>query len=200
MDNIIKNLQLKAPRCLPVAVVVATALTHTGGAITGSCASDLFRTAILKKFPFPLGFGVAGDGVWSLHNAGRVKWAATPEKFTTFRRHPPTASAQEIQAGGYARKYSQLAAEMVDVWLAGCPGDFPGPIMADMKQLLARSIDYEHCQRHYNSYRKNRWPWSLNPAAWRARTRQNQVKRQVLEIKARIFRKTHPVKSTATPI
>ncbi len=99
MDFIIERLNLKEPAPVAPAVVLAVALLHTCGAITGSCASDLFRTTVLQQNPFPLDFGTAGDGAWSLQNAGRARWATTPERMTTFRIHPPTASTNEVKTG-----------------------------------------------------------------------------------------------------
>ncbi len=178
LDDLVKRLKLHEPVRLPSAVIVATALLHTGGALTGSCASDLFRSSILQKHPFPLDFGVAGDGAWSLQNAGRVNWAVTSEKVTTFRRHPPTASVREIKEGEIADRYAKTASKMVNDWLTNREASFPDQIIADMKKLLAVSVEYEQRRRQYNAFRKRQWPWSLNPAAWLARVRRNQLRRQ----------------------
>lgn len=179
MDDVIKRLRLRAPCRLHPTIMVAAALTHTGGAITGSCASDLFRTATLQKYPFPLDFGVAGDAAWNLDNVGRVIWAATPEKVTTFRRHHPTASTGEIKMGQVASNFAPRANKVVNEWLQSCPAGVPMEICADIKQLLAVSIEYERSCHRSNVFRKSKWPWILNPRAWLARTRRYELKSQV---------------------
>lgn len=188
MCDIVKTLRLKEPRRLAAGVIVAAALAHTGGAITGSCASDLFRTVILQQFPFPLDFGMAGDGAWSLQNAARLKWAVTLEKITTFRLHPPTASAREIREGEVFNRFSEMATEVIHGWMADNSTNYPEQTTENMKRLLFISIEYEQRRRQYNSYRKGHWPWSLNPAAWQARMRRNQLKRQTHDLMESICR------------
>jgi len=179
MDDVIKRLHLRKPSRLQPIIVVATALTHTGGAITGSCASDLFCTATLQKYPFPLDSGVAGDGAWSLENVGRIVWAVTPEKVTTFRRHPPTASANEIKLGKISNNFTQRARHVVDEWLQSCPAEMPVAIGEDIKRLLSASIEYERLARQCNVFRKSKWPWILNPQAWLTRAHRNALRSQV---------------------
>jgi Glycosyl transferase family 2 len=176
MDDTIAALNVKEPCCLSAAVMVATALKHTGGAITGSCASDLFRTSVLQKYPFPTDRGVAGDGSWSLQNAGRIQWAVTLEKSSTFRHHPTAASIQEVQAGNNNDRFVPMATDMVAGWLENCLENVPDAVRANVKQLLAVSIEHEEFRRRYNVLRKKRWPWFLNPAAWQIRSTRNQQK------------------------
>jgi len=187
MDDVIRRLKLQKPARLPPAIVVATVLVHTGGAITGSCASDLFRTATLQKTPFPLNFGVAGDGAWSLQNAGRVTWAATPEKVTVFRRHPTVASTAEVKAGGISNQFAPLAGKMVSEWLESNSSEAPVEVREDIRRLLALSIEYEDSRRRFNCLRRGKWPWILNPAAWKIRTERNQLKIQVQALSQKIY-------------
>jgi len=191
MDDIVKHLRLQQPCCLPSAVMVAVALTHTGGAITGSCASDLFHTTTLQNHPFPLGFGVAGDGAWSLANTGRIVWAVTPEKVTTFRRHPSTASAAEIKAGDVANNFAQRANDVVSEWLQSCPAGVASETYADIRRLLPLAVEYERSCRRYNDFRKNKCPWILNPRAWLARSRRNALKSRVNDLMQKICRQSY---------
>jgi len=186
MDDVIQRLQLCEPCRLRPTIMVAAALTHTGGAITGSCASDLFQTATLQNYPFPLDFGVAGDGAWSLENIGRIVWAITPKRVTTFRRHPTLASAKEITAGKVSNNFAQRASRVVTGWLQSCPADVAPASCADIRRLLAISIKYDQSCRRYNGFRKNEWPWILSPRAWLARTRRNALKSQVNDLMQKI--------------
>lgn len=203
MDDIVKTLQLREPCRLSSAVMVATALAHIGGAMTGSCASDLFHTVTLQNYPFPSDFGVAGDGAWSLENIGRSVWAVTPQKITTFRRHPPTASAKEIKAGKVSSNFAQKANKVVTEWLQSCPAGVPAEICADIKQLLSLSIEYERFCRRCDVFRKGKWPWILNPQAWLARARRNELKARVNDLRRKICDRSyygHHLSSTRQPV
>jgi hypothetical protein len=191
MLDVMRRLGVQEPVRLPSTIMVATAFLHTGGAITGSCASDLFRTAILQKYPFPLDFGTAGDGGWSLQNAGRVIWAATPEKVTTFRRHPPTASATEIKVGETANQFAQLAKKIAADWLEANTDYVSTEVCAHIRSLLSLSIKHEELRRRYNAFRKGKWPWVLNPTAWRTRTQRNQLKLHINGLMQWICKQVH---------
>lgn len=172
---------------LPPLAVISAALTLTTGAVTGSCASDLFRTAILKQFPFPTEFGTAGDGAWSLQNAGRLRWAVTARQDTTFRRHPPTASAAEIQAGKNARRFEALAMMMVSDWLGRNSPSLTPSQVDGLKALLAAAIAQEADRDSYDVLRRQAWPWILNPSAWATRARRNAHRRELAELKAKLL-------------
>jgi hypothetical protein len=187
MADVIQQLNIKEPVRLPSAIMVAAALKHTGGAITGSCASDLFCTATLKKHPFPLDFGTAGDGAWSLLNAGRIHWAATPEKVTTFRRHPTMASACEVKVGGISNRFAQLVNKMVPEWLESGQCDASVEVCEHIRRLMSISMEHEARRRQYDALRKGKWPWILNPAAWQARRRRNQMKSKACHLMQKII-------------
>jgi hypothetical protein len=176
MDEVIGRLKLNEPARLPSAIVVATALTHTGGALTGSCASDLFRTEVLQKNPFPLAFGAAGDGAWSLQHASCLTWAVTPEKFTTFRLHPPTASASEVEVGKTADNFAPLTRTIILDWLESNAHDASVEERDDIRRLLALTTELAALRERCHCLRKAKWPWILNPSAWTARSRRNQLK------------------------
>jgi hypothetical protein len=179
MEFIIQQLDLRQPALLAPAVVLATGLLRIGEAISGSCSSDLFQTALLQKHPFPLDYGKANDGAWSLQNAGRVNWAATPEKVTTFRIHAPASSALEIKAGKAAsqsNKFVQMAAGAVSAWLESNSDDAPAQICESLRRLQPLAVEYHEFHRRYHLLRKKKWPWIFNPSAWKVRARRNQLK------------------------
>jgi len=186
IDDVIRRLGLPEPARLPSCIVVATSLVHTGGAITGSCASDLFRTAVLQKYPFPLNFGKAGDGAWSLQNAGRVHWAVTPEKMTFFRYHPTMASAAEAKAGEVTNQFAAMAGKMVAEWLEANAEQVSSEVCKNISQLLSLSIQLAAARRSYNVFRKNIWPWYLNPVAWRTRAWRNKIKLEASQVAQKI--------------
>ena len=187
MDDVIDFLAPECPLQLPSAMAVATVLARNDSALTGSCASALFRTAVLQQFPFPLNAGTAGDRVWGLQNAGRLKFAVTPQRVTTFRIHPSTASAQELCESKEGFQFSEAATQMLDAWIAECSGSHSEEVIADMRRLLEASCAYETYRMRHNLRRRSRWPWCLSPAGWKTRSLRNQTKRQVFELKEKIF-------------
>ena len=187
MDFIIARLDLRVPALLAPAVVLTTAFLHTGGAILGSCASDIFRMVVLKKYPFPLDFGTAGDGAWSLQNAGRINWAATPEKVTTFRIHPPTASADEVESG---KNFGQMAAHAASEWLKSNSANVSSETHESISRLMVLSTEYQESCRRYTSLRKGKWPWILNPSAWIARSQREQLKARVNSLTQMFYRRS----------
>lgn len=188
MDDLVQTLSIREPRLLPSAATVTNALAFTGGALTGSCASDLFRTAVLKEYPFPSTVGTAGDGAWSLINAGRLRWAVTPEKVTTFRMHPSTASALELLDGNENEWYATMSTEMVQAWLACSEAEFFPQVVSAIRQLLVMSITYKEYCRQHNFNRRGVWPWYLNPRAWQVRIARNRIKWQVFEARNSILK------------
>jgi glycosyltransferase involved in cell wall biosynthesis len=194
MDIIIRRLDLTKPALVPPAVLLATALLHNGGAVSGSCSSDLFRTALLQKHPFPLDYGNAGDGAWSLQNAGRARWAATPEKVSTFRIHPPTASDLEIKTGrdsSESYEFAQMAIKAFSEWLESNPGDITAETRENIEKLLPLAAAYKEFHQRYKALKKGKYPWILKPSAWRARSRRNQIKSQINPLTQKIYNHNH---------
>jgi hypothetical protein len=116
-----------------------------------------------------------------------VTWAVTPEKMTLFRLHPTVASAAEVNAGGIADQFASLAMKMVSEWLESNSSEVPFGARAEIARLLDVSIKYDESRREYNSLRKGNWPWILNPAAWVARSRRNEIKNRINSLSQRIY-------------
>jgi glycosyltransferase involved in cell wall biosynthesis len=190
MDDIIQRLRLQEPVRVPSDIMVAAAFRYTGMAISGSCSSDLFRTALLQKHPFPLHYGKAGDGAWSLQNAGRARWAATPEKVSTFRIHPPASSDLEIKIGmasSDSNEFAQIAANMVSEWLESYSSNILAQSRKDIELLLPIAIKYNVLQQQYKAFRKEKLPWILKPSAWIARSQRNQLRAQVNSLTLKVY-------------
>ncbi len=70
IDDIIKTLNITAPRKLSKLEAVIFAVMQMKGALLGSSASNLYRTGVMKRLPFPTEFG--NDGRWCLGVAARA--------------------------------------------------------------------------------------------------------------------------------
>ena len=97
IDDLIETLAVTRPRTVSWLEVLLFTAVHLDGTLLGSSASNLYRTDALQKFPFPADFGKAGDAAWAARHFADVKWAVTPEKFSTFLCHPDWTAAVERQ-------------------------------------------------------------------------------------------------------
>ena len=184
IDEIITNLSIKRPRRLKKTEALLFAMTSIGGAMTGSCASDLFRTKALQQYPFPTEFGVAGDGAWGIKYAAYVSWAVEPGRFSTFLKHPRSLSETDRKSGEQSIAWEELARQAVES--AKRDGVLSPEDCADLKieELMQELAEYQKQKKAFDGWRRGAFPWILNPAAWRRRVRRNRAARRLREIKA----------------
>jgi hypothetical protein len=188
VDDVISSLGLTAPRGLHKLEALVFAAAHPEGALLGSCASNIFRTEMLKRLPFPTEFGTAGDGAWGMRHAAEVAWAVVPEKFSTFLVHPTNASETERKTLREASRMDEVLRGAVQAWLAaGVVGaeELARVRWAEWDAALRSFIDGKTA---FDRHRRGGFPWSLNPAAWRVRTRRNRARRRLDELKREALR------------
>ena len=182
LDEIINISRLKKPVIISPAIMVACAFKNTGGALTGSCASDLFLTKALQEHPFPTSYGTAGDGPWGMQNASSLAWAVTPVIISTFLRHPPAASVSEVKTGGVLTDYPKRALQLMSSWHTISKENYLPNINEYLKNLSLISIQYEQAQTKYNKLRQELWPWILRPSVWALRIHRNSCRNQCQKI------------------
>ena len=188
IDDIVTTLRVTHPRRLRPVEALIFAITNPNAAMLGSCASNLFRTAMLQRAPFPVDFGTAGDGAWGLLHAADVAWAVVPERFSSFRQHPTNASASERASFQQARPLEQLAREAV---AAACRIGLLTPAESArlrLDELLEALAAYLEGKRRCDRFRKAARPWILRPAAWRARWNRNRAQARLQALKAQAVR------------
>ena len=187
IDDIVLSLDLKAAaRIHPLEILVFVAY-HFNSAITGSCASCLFQTKTLQKYPFPTEFGVAGDGAWGIKNAAKISWGILPEKVSTFLKHPLEPSPLNRKRHSNELKWMQLLSDSVERWiLEGCLssedismlrfGEFHGAIR-------------KYCETKilFDKMRRAPFPWIFNLKAWGSRSKRNETALEVSILRAEIL-------------
>jgi hypothetical protein len=72
----------------------------------GSSASNLYRTSVLKQFPFPTDVGPTGDVLWALVNAGKVRATFCGRRTGRFVVHGKDPSASVERDESIASTYS----------------------------------------------------------------------------------------------
>ena len=155
--------------------------------ILGSSASNLYRTEILQRYPFPTDFGHAGDTAWAIRHAFHISLAVTPRVFSRFVLHPSSARAEGAQKKSLATRMFDLAREAVGE-LQSKPGAAPIPDRALplLRELPAELQKLRELQDRYNDFRHRPLPWIINPAAWNLRTARNRQRAVVAQTKAGI--------------
>jgi len=174
IDDVVRSLKIKVPRRLHRLEALVFACVHATRALTGSCASDVFRTAILQRFPFPTEYGTAGDGTWSVQHAAEVSWSIVPGSFSTFLLHSTATSQAENRQRPDAPRPDGLLRAAVGRWLSeGVVSE------ADLRQINWGELEsavtgYLDAKETFDRHRKGGGPWILKPGAWRARGRRER--------------------------
>ena len=73
-----------SPRLLSKLETVIALCSYGSGSILGSSAANIYRTAVLQDYPFPVEFGHAGDTAWALRNCARIRLVIFPRAISTF--------------------------------------------------------------------------------------------------------------------
>jgi len=180
VDDLIAMRKITRPRALHPLEVIAFTATNLGAALSGSCASDLFRTSVLRQFPFPLSHGKSSDAAWSVLHVADIKWAVTPEQFSTFLWHANAPSPQQD------REWN--AAPRLDLLL----GDALRGTEFDVQELLGAVTDWMNQKEQFDRLRKRPFPWYLRPGAWRTRWRRNAARQACLRSRERILSSLEP--------
>jgi hypothetical protein len=123
--------------------------------ILGSSASNLYRTAILQRFPFRTDFGTAGDLAWGLEHAGSVTLAILPARVSTFVFHPKSYAKSDYAVDDFTGRCLALARES-----AGEAGTIQRKVLDAWEQFLSA--------RNAVIKAKEAPAWFLAPGAWRA--------------------------------
>lgn len=173
IDDMVETFRVTSPRKLSRFEAVIFAATHPEAAMLGSVASDMFRTTVLKRFPFPKDFGTAGDGAWGLMHAAEVSWAVVPQKFSSFLLHPTGASADEKKSLQQSKPPHEVLGEAMESW-RGC-GLISNDDLQKLRwpELFRELSSYLDAKRAFDNNRRSPIPWWLNPSAWSTRSRRD---------------------------
>ena len=193
IDDIISTLGITAPRKLNKLEAVVFAVVHATGAITGSCASCLFRTATLKRFPFPTNFGTVGDGAWGWQHAAEVRWGVVPEKFSNFVVHPSNASQAEKQSFLTARRSDAVLRAGMESWRRSGVISDPDLARVGWNDLMSWLALYLDAKTAFDQNRHSAVTWLLNPRAWWNRLKRGRSARRLHKLKNEALGRCHEI-------
>jgi len=183
IDDILRRRKANGPVALHPLELVVYAATSGGGALLGSSASNLYRTSCLRGHPFPTEYGPAGDGAWAVLHAHELRWCVTTGRFSTFLMHDKSHAL--AKAPLYA---DQLLREALDQAVRTGTVRKTDLEAAHIPRLLTANAQWVAARDSFERDRKGRWPWSLNPAAWRRRAVRNRLSQSLLELRETALR------------
>ena len=169
------------------------ALLHIPNAILGSSASNLYRTAILQRAPFPADFGTVGDAAWAVSNILDCRFAVTPEIFSTFRDHPKAYPSKEYAVADLYEKSFNLARNALEQRLALDAALRAKAMQMDFERLFCNLGEYLKWRRRLDAERDRKLPWIFKPRAWRFRAERNRFYRRLQEHKKAVIKSSSAV-------
>jgi hypothetical protein len=185
IDDIIATLNITAPRKLTKLESVVFAMAHATGALLGSSASNLYRTRMLQRLPFPTDFGTGGDGAWGLLHAPEVAWAVMPGSFSTFLIHPTNASDDEKHSWRTARRPDQVLRAAMESWRNSGIVNDPESRDIGWEETLGALTSFLDAKAAFDQNRHGSVPWVVNPRAWQNRLERGRSARRLDELKRR---------------
>ncbi|HWD20740.1 MAG TPA: glycosyltransferase family A protein [Verrucomicrobiae bacterium] len=186
IDDVFERLTFPESVVLTPADQLIFSLTNLHGALLGSSASNLYRTACLRERPFPVDFGTVGDGAWVMQNMLDVRLVATRGRFSTFRFHEKSYSLADYQVDSLSLKLFRLAQQSLrqraaDPRVAQWLQELRWP---ELEAAMEISFADHAC---LESHRHKSIPWFFHGAAWRARARRNDAENLIRAIKDEIL-------------
>lgn len=171
IDDILSTLDVKVPiRIEGLPLLLFTALNITG-AILGSSASNLYRTDIVQKTPFPTDFGTAGDVGWGIIRMLTCRLGVTPLRFSTFREHVKAYAPSVYAVESINSKLFALVCVTWEAAIAKEPDLETRARANGIQALLDFMKGHIYWHERLVKERKRPLPWFLNPKAWIARHR-----------------------------
>lgn len=179
----IERLGITAPRLLHQAEVLFFAVTSGGNSVLGSSASNLYRTAVLRKFPFPTDYESAGDTAWGLLHWSDATFGVTTRSCANFLCHPrePPAQAAALHA-----RFAALAEETLRAAIAKNSDLAACPELKCLRDLLRETQLYRQQRQRLDEYRRRNVLWIFDWRAWQARRQRNRHRKQVRALRARV--------------
>jgi hypothetical protein len=187
IDDIVATLKITAPRRLAKLEAVVFAAMQMKGAILGSSASNLYRTQLMKRLPFPTEFGTTGDGAWGLQHAAEAVFGVVPGHFSSFLVHPAGGSDVEKKTYREAPRADAVLKAAMESWRANGAINDRELACLHWHDLMAWLGSYLDAKSAFDRDRRGGVPWILNPAAWRDRLARERASKQLQKIRREVL-------------
>ncbi|MBU6182383.1 MAG: glycosyltransferase family 2 protein [Verrucomicrobia bacterium] len=175
LDDILEDHRRTGPH---VAFSGLEAIVHAIGrpnsALLGSSASNLYHTEFFRNRPFPLDWGVAGDGGWVWQHAVEARWGAIPGTHSKFLIHPPQSRREDLKPKLQQRADWTLR-ESVPRWISSGIISKDQLEAIEFEKLAACLTEYLDAKEDLDAIRKAGVPWVFSPAAWKKRIKRRRA-------------------------
>lgn len=153
---------------------LVTALLSPEG-ILGSSASNLYRTDVLQRRPFPPQFGRCGDTAWALMHALEARWAVTPRVISEFLVHPNGAFAD-----GTDPARDLAFHRLVE---SACRAHASEEIPRLLLEWQSQTESLRQEEKRLKRSRRVGILWVMNPRAWATRARRDRLRANLVNLK-----------------
>jgi hypothetical protein len=187
IDDIIATLKITSPRKLTKLEAVTFCISLAPGTMLGNSSSDIYRTSVLQRFPFPTDFGTWGDGAWGLMHVAEVSWGIVPEKFSSFLVHPHDVSAAETKSYQEARRADEVLRSAGDAWRRSGAMNDDELARVGWDDFMALLNLYLDAKTAFDRRRRRPFPWILNPRAWQNRINRERLAGRLCKLRQRLL-------------
>jgi len=187
IHNLLEGASIKNPVKLEKPFAFLLAVRDLPGAILGSSASNLYRTEMVKKYPFPAEYGAAGDAAWAFLHAFDISLIVTPTPCARFLFHSrATISLQEKR--DRIRRMSDVALQVACQASGKLSLDGVSEYQVLMQQLLVVQRELYETQWNYEQIRRECRPWIFYSLAWQARQQRNRQRQKYWDMMKEVLR------------
>jgi glycosyltransferase involved in cell wall biosynthesis len=184
VDDIIDEMAPITRRFLTGLEALVYAVGRPESALLGSSASNLYRTAFFQQHPFPLDWGVGGDGGWVWHHVAEARWGVLAGSYSTFLIHPPQSQKKDLHPP-IKQKLSEVLGRSMERWVS--EGVLTHDVLARVEwpRLFDAFKNYLDLKDGLDASRRNKGIWFLRPSAWLQRSRRKKAAVALLESRGR---------------
>lgn len=177
--RLIKLMNIEEPTCLHGWPLFLFAIACCPDALLGSSASNLYRTSVLQRHPFPTQYGMIGDGAWGVCNALHLRLAITPQRFSHFRAHAKSYDLLDYTVDDVKSKLWELGQSSMNEMLHQRPDWRVAAERYQLSRLFASAAEMQRWSLLLDQERDRFSPWFLSPSAWRARLGRSRFEKEV---------------------
>lgn len=179
IDDIIDEMAPHHRRFLSGLEALVFAVGRPESALLGSSASNLYRTAFFQRRPFPVDWGVGGDGGWVWHHVAEARWGVLAGSYSTFLIHPPQSHGKDLQSSG-KHKLDKVIERSIERWAREgvlTPDKLTQIGWPDLAQAFR---EYLESKQRFDNSRRCKGVWFLRPSAWVQRIDRKRTRRRLL--------------------
>ncbi len=158
--------------------------------LIGSSASNLYRTSVLQRLPFPLDFGSKGDSAWAIRNAFALRWAVAPDAESEFVFH----EREHAQEGDVERRYRlSLISEAEHTLDRAREEDLPRNLADALRDLLLLYRKKAKNDFARKDLRDQWFPHQIDPRFWMRSQARRPIRKSIAKKRREILALTHGV-------